>query len=197
MKKIVVICFICSFIIGCGIANNLVTVGGDLTSLVTPHPLKVKDADMEEVLASGYGIVDIYFAPNAETTWRKIEDDGTIGKKSLKLTYFDAASSGRKKSKLEPGTYFMDGARFNQGNMHYRSGSSYNKLKNKSYGWDEEKNEAKCFSFTIKAGEYLYIPDIQLLPKYDKDDICFVMGMSGEWPNTDSYKVGYLSAGFK
>jgi hypothetical protein len=178
----------------CGFVNNLNTIKNNLKEDLTAHPLKVKDADKENVLSSGMGIVEMYFGKNVETTWRKIEDNGSIGSDVYKLTYFGTASSGRVNSKLEPGTYFLDGVRFNEGNLHIRSGSSSNTIQNKVYGWDSDKNEAKCFSFTLRAGEELIIPDVATTNiSGSKDDTCPHLRFIDDNVVSDLFKIGPLS----
>lgn len=203
MKKIFLIVFASIFITGCGVVNNFNIVKNDLADMLTPHPLKVKESDKESILNSGMGIVDLDFGKNAETTWKKIDDNGTFSDMTYRLTYYSGGSDGRVNSKLEPGTYFMSGIRFLEGARRFKSGgymvasgtSAYT-LESKIHGWDSEENRAQCFSFTLEAGEYLYIPNIKItyVPKIEGDNICHKLSfVEEETPETDSYYIGDLS----
>lgn len=119
----------------------------------------------------------------------KINDDGSISEDNFTLTYASSGSAGRRESKLEPGTYFLNGTSFVSGRYSYRSGSLANTLSDKASGWDADNNIAKCFSFTLVPGEELFVPDVTVSTDSKiKDSVCFRMSIDGE--PSPHYQIG-------
>ncbi|WP_428897615.1 hypothetical protein Dip518_001406 [Parelusimicrobium proximum] len=197
MKKIKlsgVLLILTAFVCGCGVVNNLNMVKNNFATGLTTHPYKVSDKDIDAVLASGKGIVDIYFAGDVQTVWKKVNEDGTVSKKDYYLTYMQVGSRGRRKSQLEPGTYFLNGYLFSKGNISYRRGTEANTLQDKNYGWDEENAKAYCFAFTLKPGQLLEIPDVIMTgTSTTGDSICQKFSFEDENISSEDFYIGDLS----
>ena len=178
-------------ICGCGFVNNTGVACKNLTRLLTTHPYSVKEGQEEEVLKSGKGIVDLYFTDDLATAWVRIDENGNIDSKNYTLTYNEIGGRGRRISQLEPGTYFLNGFIANGQVM---TGYYVRSIKMENFGWDKENNKAKCFSFTVKAGEKIVIPDIKYLG-FDngKDNICPKLAYSVEPEKNAPYQIGEKS----
>lgn len=175
-------------IASCGLVNNMGVVGKNLSRLFSTHPYAVKEGEEEQVLKSGKGIVDLYFTKDLGTAWMRIDEKGNIDSKNYTLTYSELGGMGRRKSQLEPGTYFLNGFIANGDGM---TGYYTRSTKMGAFGWDKEKNKAKCFSFTVKAGETLVIPDViyRGFPA-GKDSICPKLSYSVNPAVNAPYMIG-------
>ena len=174
-------------IAGCGVVNNVGLIGKNVTRLFGSHPYAVKEGEEEQVLKSEKGIVDLYFTKNIGTAWMRIDENGNIDSKNYTLTYNEIGGTGRRKSQLEPGTYFLNGF-IGEGIM---SGYYARSIKLEAFGWDKENKKARCFSFKVKAGEVLRIPDI----KYEgfsgrENDICPKLSYTETRPDNALYEIG-------
>lgn len=106
IKKVLLLSSSILLIAGCGLVNNVGLIGKNLTRLFGSHPYAVKEGEEEQVLKSEKGIVDLYFTKNIGTAWMRIDENGNIDSKNYTLTYNEIGGTGRRKSQLEPGTYF-------------------------------------------------------------------------------------------
>lgn len=150
-------------ITSCGFGNNLYLIGYNLTEFM-PNKYKVTDKIEDDFPKNGLAIVDLNFRVNNEkdginTVWRRINEDGTYSKR-MALTYIDVFKRGRVRVVLEPGTYFLDGLRYPDGNKYISIGAFNKMYSNKQKGWDENKEKPLYFSFVAKKGKELKIPDI-------------------------------------
>lgn len=193
MKKCIALIALLLFLLtGCGLVNNFGVIGKNLSRGLTPHAQAVDAGKEEEVLASGMAIVDINFGNNVGTAWRRVAPDGSIEETNYYLTYNELGTRGRRVSQLLPGTYFLNGVVVSGGGM---SGYYARSIGVESFGWNEDAKEARCFSFTVKAGQFLLIPDISV--NYDAnymnahDTICPALAFK-EPASAESYfyKVG-------
>lgn len=174
---------------GCGIINNLNATRKGLAAAFLPHPYKFEEAERQSILESGQSIVSLNFQSNVLTEWKKINDDGSISDDSFRLTYATSGSAGRRESKLEPGTYFLNGTSFTKGSYSYRSGSLRDTLSNEASGWDADKNTARCFSFTLVPGEELFVPDVTVSTESKiKESMCPRLSIDGE--PSPHYQIG-------
>jgi hypothetical protein len=109
----------------------------------------VKDADGESVL----------------TFWRKMNDDGTKGKRFsvggtstaglMMNTGFDAYAPIEKQ--LDAGTYFLDSFQVNSGSKFCVSQGGHYMMRN---GWDDGNNKPLFVSFTVQEAQMLTLPVI-------------------------------------
>jgi hypothetical protein len=177
---------------GCGFVNDVGIVSRNVVRTFTPHLYSVKDGEEEEIFRSGKGIVDLNFTGNIATAWQRVDKNGDIDTENYTLTYNELGSRGRRRSQLKPGTYFFNGF-FEDSKI--ITGYYANSINIEPLGWDKEKNEARCFSFTIRAGETLVIPDIQY-NGFDEnkmkmeDSICPKLSYTIEPPADAPYKIG-------
>ena len=88
-------------------------------------------------------------------------------------------------SQLPPGTYFLNGVIINNEVM---TGYYARSIKTERFGWDEEKNQAKCMSFEVKAGEKLILPSMTMEWLSGRQDICPYI--SALVDNEDTYFIG-------
>ncbi len=117
----------------------------------------------------------------------RIDEDGNIDPKNYTLTYNELGGTGRRKSQLEPGSYFLNGF-IGEGVM---TGYYVRSMKMEAFGWDKEKNRAKCFSFKVKAGEILVIPDIKYEGFIDeKNNICPKLSYTVNPSDNALYEIG-------
>lgn len=187
IKKVLLLSSSILLVAGCGVVNNTGLIGKNLTRLFTPHPYAVKKGEEEQILKSGKGIVDLYFTKNIGTAWMRIDENGNIDPKNYTLTYNEVGGTGRRKSQLKPGTYFLNGF-IGEGIM---SGYYARSIMMKNFGWDEKNNKARCFSFKVKAGEVLKIPDIKYEGFFGReDDICPKLSYTETRPNNALYEIG-------
>ena len=152
------------------------------------HPYAIKEGTEAEVLASNKGIVDMNFI-NVGTAWVRVMPDGTINDHNYTLTYNEIGGIGRRRSQLPPGTYFLNGIIGNS----MTSGYYIRSLIMENFGWDAENKQARCFSFTIKAGEVLTIPDIEV--NYNpllanNKTICPILTFVDDTPTSTSFAIG-------
>ena len=145
-------------------ANSVGVSGRNLVSTVLPHPYRFEQKDRQEILDSGRAIVSLYFATDVKTSWRKVLPDGSVSEQIFTLTYSSSTFSGRRESKLEPGTYFLDGVIFSDGKQYYSKGSESEPFSEVAQGWNYPLGEAKCFSFTLEPGQDLFIPNVEVSP---------------------------------
>lgn len=184
----ILLCLSLVSITACGLVNDFGVVGKNLKRLLGTHPYAVNEGEEEQILKSGKAIVSLYFTNNLGTAWMRIDENGNIDPKNYTLTYSEFGSMGRRKSQLEPGTYFLNGVVANNEGM---TGYYVRSTKMESFGWDKEKNEAKCFSFTVKAGETLVIPDIEYLGLLlEENNICPKLSYTVKPSDNAQYKIG-------
>lgn len=160
----------------CGMLHNFYLIGYDFTAL-RPHPYRVTSEIENSPNKKGLGIVTLDFRTDnkeykdydgVNTIWRKINDDGTVGKK-ITLTYAQLIKRGPTRVALEPGTYFIDGLRYVAEKKNSRGMESlayvgaFTKLySNEQKGWDFTKKQPRWFKFTVKAGQEIKIPEISI-----------------------------------
>lgn len=104
---------------------------------------------------------------SALTFWRKLNDDGTKGgvfsvggssRTALMLnTGFSYPYS--ETVTLDAGTYYMDSYQIATNNGFIVSQNAHYLLRN---GWDKEKNKPFYLSFTIKDGENVILPRVEM-----------------------------------
>ena len=176
---------------GCGVANNIGVIGKNLTRLATPHPYSVEEGKEQEVLASGKSIVDLDFGEGTGTAWRRVNPDGSIDPKDYTLSYLEIGDRGRKRSQIPPGTYFLNGVMSETESV--MSGYYIRSIDVIDFGWDETKKEARCFSFTVKPGEMLIIPDVLMANNplmRENKTICPKLSFKGAVPEGAPYSIG-------
>ncbi|MDR2933912.1 MAG: hypothetical protein LBU68_01355 [Rickettsiales bacterium] len=187
-------------LVGCGIVNNVGLIGKNLGRITSGHEYAVEEGKEKEILASGKAIVDMDFGA-VGTAWVRVNPDGTIDDKNYTLTYHEIGSIGRRKSVLPPGTYFLNGAvgQSDGNNMlsstegMFQSGYYARSIEVENFGWDAEKKQARCFSFTVKAGETLVIPKVKAVRNYLMNSdatICPIFSFVGGAVNDTRFSVG-------
>jgi len=116
--------------------------------------------------------VTFYFYGNdlsALTFWRKINDDGSKGKRfSVGGTsqFGLIMNSGFKKPfeeniNLEAGTYFLDSFQVSTKDGFVVSQGKNYALRN---GWDDDNKKPLYMSFTVEEGKDLILPRIEIIP---------------------------------
>lgn len=106
---------------------------------------------------------------SALTFWRKINDDGSKGKRfsvggSSKASLF--MNSGFSKPfeqtvNLEPGTYYLDSFQIVVKEGFLVSQNKHFAMRN---GWDDTNKKPLYLSFTIEEGKDLILPQIEIIP---------------------------------
>lgn len=184
-----------------GLANNLRLTFYNVTTNSLPHSHKVKRSGQNAFPQNNMSVVNLNFKTTSgyvDTIWRKVNNDGTFSDR-ISLTYTNPFTSGRIESMIEPGKYFLDGIRFREGNILVSEGSFRNMISRKQNGWDESRNEALWFSFEVKAGEELYVPDVIVAGKClngryscSNEDFVLLAGIENiNSVKSDKYRVGY------
>jgi hypothetical protein len=176
------------FLAGCGVVNNVGVIGKNLGRALSAHPYSVEEGKEKEILASGKGIVDVDFGP-AGTAWARIAPDGTIEDENYVLTYNELGATGRRRSQLPPGTYFLNGV----AGKDVMTGYYVRSIKMENFGWDDEKKQARCFSFTLEAGEVLIIPKAAVNTgniKFQSDGICPKISFADGASTSPRYAIG-------
>lgn len=189
----------------CGIVNSFYTIGYSFKTELTPHSYKVKRTGENSFPENGKSVVSLSFMvgdghkkSGVDTLWRKINDDGSFSKR-IHLTYWDPFKRGRIESMIEPGKYFLDGFRYNNGKFYMEAGSFSALITHKQGGWDKVKKEAMWFSFEVKKGKEIFIPDVEVLgtcvnnsTRCEQDKILISIKVNDENDKTPKpYKIGY------
>lgn len=161
---------------GCGLVNNVAMMGYTLSG-IGPHRYRVTEEIEKSFPGNGLAIVSMDFKvrenadPNnrAKTIWRRLNEDGSYSDR-MTFTYNEIIKRGRVRLAIKPGTYFIDGIAFSkidENNPNYiivfQNGLFQKFYLTDQYGWDFDKKRPIWFSFTVKAGQELYIPDIEIL----------------------------------
>jgi len=195
----------------CGMGNNFALMGYNL-SAISPNSHKVTKEIEDTFPQNGLAIVSLNFQSEDDyqdhrgvnTIWRKVNNDGTYGKR-MTFTYIELLKRGRVKLALEPGTYYIDGIRFlkeykkSHQLFEFSNGIFHKFYSDDQWGWDFDKKQAKWFSFTVKAGQELEIPDIFISHKCEDnsrnctdDTAKLTMQIkSTENKTYNDYKIGY------
>lgn len=194
---------ILALVTGCGLANNLYTSHYTIIKDLTPHGHKVKRDGKNSFPGNGSGVVSLNFIAGNEskpvgvdTLWRKVNGDGTFSDR-ISLTYFNPFKDGRVESMLEPGTYFLDGLRYGYNQQHIRVGAFTSLIEtNTQKGWDTTKNQPRWFSFTIKEGEELAVPDVVVSARcgsgfYSCEGSNFIISIKISDIKSANYKIGH------
>lgn len=104
---------------------------------------------------------------SALTFWRKLNDDGTAGKRfsvggnsrSALMLNMSFKKPFATTLTLDPGTYYLD-------SFQIEHASGYVVSENKHYaarnGWDQQNQRPYYLSFTVKAGEHLTLPEVDI-----------------------------------
>lgn len=203
MKKITTFILVLLTLSSCGLARYNANMFHMLKSDLTPHGHKVKKSGKNSFPENGTGIVSLDLkspsGSGVNSLWRKVNEDGTFSKRT-DLTYANPFKKGRTESMLEPGTYFLDGLGVTLPSYggYVRIGAFSDLFSKEQFGWDLSKNQPVWFSFTIKKGQEVYIPDIEIAVKCknnlrtcEVDDVLLLMKIDRSNKSQElQYKIG-------
>ncbi|MCL2485213.1 MAG: hypothetical protein FWF00_03075 [Endomicrobia bacterium] len=145
--------------------------------------------------------VTFYFSGNglsALTFWRKINDDGSKGKRFSVGGASKASllmNGGFKKPfeetiDLEAGTYYLDSFQISAKDGFIVSQIGHYLSRN---GWDDAENKPKYLSFTVEGGKDLVLPKVEIIPvRKDKKSIVCRFKITPD--DTDVFTIGTFVA---
>ncbi|MCL2798970.1 MAG: hypothetical protein FWD54_01625 [Endomicrobia bacterium] len=169
-----------------------------LSSCASAPKNNVSENVKEDVAKSvpNYSNVTFYFESGGKsvlTFWRKINDDGSKGKRfsiggASKAALF--MNGGFRDPfpqtvKLKPGTYYLDSFQTASGIV---SQKKHYLLRN---GWDDKENKPLFLSFTITDNQSIVLPKVEIIPLKQSDNTYRVEFKIDE--NKDIFTLGTLA----